>query len=388
MNAIKLGFVTQHFGIEPEVWMWRQFNGLREFQPSLLTWDYYKPDQFPVAGSVKVLDFDPTPADADGISRWIYRLRCTPGRNYYATVGAEKREINRWIDETSPSVILAQFGFSALRILPVTCRRSIPVIAHFHGLDLSSSLRNRWYRWSLLDNIDHFKAIVVVGSHQKRWMLDQGVPEDKVHLIPCGVPTGEFHGNPKSTQNKTIRFVAISRLVPKKGLEYTIKAFKTVKENLPDSELIIIGDGPLRDSLESLCRQMSLEQCVEFKGSIDPGQVKKELASATVFLQHSVVSSNGDVEGFGVSASEAASMEMPIVCSDSPGLVDQVVDGVTGFVTPMYDVTAMANKMVLLAQDAELRKRMGMAGRRRMVESYDQGNQIKKLAKVIKAAVT
>ena len=387
MSAVKLGFVTKHFGIEPEVWMWRQFNGLSEFHPSLLTWNYLKPDQFPVTGSVKVLDFDAAPADAAGISRWIHRLRCIPGRNFYATVGAEKQEINRWIEQTSPDVILAQFGFSALRILPLSCRRSIPMIAHFHGLDLSSSLRNRWYRWSLLNNMKYFEAIVVVGSHQKKWMLDHGVSENKIHLIPCGVPTGEFSGNTKGEANATTRFVAISRLVPKKGLEYTIRAFKRVSESLPNSELVIIGDGPLRGKLRSLCREMSLQHCVEFKGSIEPGQVKKELVSAAVFLQHSVLSSDGDAEGFGVSVAEAASMELPIVCSDSPGLVDQVLDGVTGFVTPMFNVTAMAEKMTLLAKDADLRKRMGMAGRKRMVEFYDQDNQVKKLAKVIKAAV-
>src|SRR5690606_39210585 len=116
------------------------------------------------------------------------------------------------------------FGQIALRILPLATMGGIPLVAHFHGLDLSSLLRNRWYRWSLLRCLSSFDAIVVVGSHQRKWLVEHGADPEKVYLIPCGVPTSDFQPLPRPA-GEQCRFIAVSRLVEGKGLEFSLRAF-------------------------------------------------------------------------------------------------------------------------------------------------------------------
>ena len=384
--AIKknLVFVCPSLGESSEVWMWRQLRRFKRMNPHLLTWAYNNEATYPIDGiPVKRMSGYRT-MPANGAGRWRYRLRCLPQMNFYATVGSEKKELIRWVKGIRPDVVLGQFGFMALRILPVAKALQLPVVAHFHGYDLSSGLNNRWYRWSLLPALQHFSAIVVVGSHQKRWMLDHGIPESKVHLIPCGVPTDEFL--PKhydSSEGGIISFIAVSRLVEKKGFEYTLRAFSIVCSELPDVELDIYGDGPLREKVKQLARDLSVDNKVTFHGAVSAGIIRSSMKESDIFVQHSVAAASGDQEGFGVSVAEASASCLPIVCSDATGIVDQVVDGETGYLIPQKDVDAMAEKMLFLARDARLRRKMGRAGRQRMVDCFDAGKQVAKLEKVL-----
>lgn len=278
--------------------------------------------------------------------------------------------------------MLCHFGFMALRLLPVAQQLGIALVAHFHGLDLSSSLRNRWYRWSLLRALDSFSAIVVVANYQKHWMVEHGVPAEQVHLIPCGVPTQLFKPG-KQCHSKNIRFIAVCRLVEKKGVEYSIRAFAQVVMDCPNVRLTIVGDGPLRGCLEELVRKLGLEKHISFVGMVEPKKVRSYFLESEVFIQHSIVSSRGDTEGSPVSIAEASASGLPVVATRCGGIEDQVIDGQTGFLVPQRDVSAMAERMLKLARNPGLRNRFGQAGRKHMVEQFDAPRQIKKLEAVL-----
>lgn len=336
---------------------------------------------------VHLLPFEPRPEDKRP-GRWLYRARNLPGFNFYASVGAERRAIEKQLSSIKPNVMLCHFGFMALRLLPIAQQLNIALVAHFHGLDLSSSLRNRWYRWSLLRALDSFSAIVVVASYQKRWMIEHGVPAERVHLIPCGVPTQLFKPA-QQHHSKTIRFIAVSRLVEKKGVEYSIRAFAQVVMDCPNVRLTIVGDGPLRGCLEELVRNLGLEKHVSFVGMVEPEKVRSYFLESEVFIQHSIVSSRGDTEGSPVSIAEASASGLPVVATRCGGIEDQVVDGQTGFLVPQRDIGAMAERMLKLARNPGLRNRFGQAGRKHMVEQFDASCQIKKLeAVLLNCAVT
>ena len=382
-----LVFVSHAIGWRSEVWLWRQLVGFRQVSPHVLTWDYTDRAAFPLGEiPIHILGFPPEPENGKGFVKWLHRLRCLGVRNFLASVGAEKKAITAHLNAIKPGVILAQFGFMGLRILPVARALGIPVVVHFHGLDISSSLANRWYRWSLLRHLQDFSGIVVVGAHQKAWMLAHGVPADKIHLIACGVPTDEFV--PKENwDSDAIRFLAVSRLVEKKGLVYTINAFRTVVDRLPTAQLHIVGDGPLRGDLEGLAGRLGLGKNIFFHGSVGGDVVREEMQRADVFVQHSIVASTGDSEGSPVVIAEAAASCLPVIATRSPGIIDQVIDGETGFLVPQKDSDAMAQRMLALSGDADLRETMGRAGRERMVHLYDTPRQIAKLEEVLLSVV-
>ena len=374
--------VARCVGRWSQVWLWRQLLSFKQLKPCVMTWGYvnrevYRLDNLPV----QLLPFDPL-AGEESLKRWFRRARSLPSRNFFASVGAERRFIEKQLSEVKPRVMLCHFGHTALRMLPIAQKQHIPLVAHFHGLDLSSSLNNRWYRWSLLRALEHFSAIVVVGSHQEKWMIEHGARGERVHLIPCGVPTQVFKHKARQP-SKGIQFICVCRLVEGKGVEYCIRAFAHVVKEITDGHLLIVGDGPLRSDLEALRHELGLGQCVTFTGSVCPDRVKDLLSGSDVFIQHSLVSSTGSMEGFGVSIAEAAATGLPIVATRCGGIVDQVIDGKTGFLVEQRDVDGMAEYMVKLGLSPDLRKKMGQAGRERMVAEFDTQKQIAKLESVL-----
>jgi colanic acid/amylovoran biosynthesis glycosyltransferase len=126
--------------------------------------------------------------------------------------------------------------------------------------------------------------------------------------------------------------------------------------------------------LESLAfarHQLGVETSVQFLGPCSRAQVREEMLGADVLLQPSVS------EGFGNAVIEAQALALPVVCSDAGGLPENVVDGGTGFVVPRRDALALAEKLAVLGRDPTLRRRMGEAGRRRVVERFQLDDQIK-----------
>lgn len=373
---------SRQWGVASEVWLSRQIEGFNQIQPEVVCWERQSHER-PVAGGVPVhlTGFDPQPMERAG--RWLLRLRNAPHGNYYGAVGQELRALQRIIRETHPEVVLCHFGHTALRVLPAANRCGVPLVAHFHGLDVSSGLRNRWYRTSILKHLSRFAAVVVVGSHQRQWMLDHGVPAERVHLIPCGVPTAYFTPPPRRQTRGRIRIAAVSRLVPWKGIEESLRALAQVRAQGIDAELHVVGDGPQRSELEALSNQLGLRDCVQFLGPRGPAEVRHLLGESDIFVQHSLTSASGWCEGFGVSIAEAAAMELPIVATRSGGIPDQVLDAKTGILVDERDVTGMADALRRLAEDAGLRASLGAAGRQRMLGHFDLEQQISKLETVM-----
>ena len=372
-----LWVVCRYFGVSSEVWIDRQVRGFSHLRPSIVCWGA----QPSPPCQLHQLPFPALPEER--VSRWLRRFQNLPTGNLYGATGREYRALCRLVERTRPAAMLCHFGHMALRLLPVAKRYGIPLVAHFHGLDVSSSLRNKWYRWSLRAALPAFDAIVVVGTHQQRWMLEQGVSQDRVHLIPCGVPTDQFAPDDRPARERAVRFVAVSRLVRWKGLDYTLRAFADVRHADPESTLTIIGDGPDQPALRQLSEELRIAEAVRFTGSIGPQAVRNELQTADVFLQHSLTDASGWTEGFGVSITEAAAMRLPVVVTDCGGIPDQVADGVTGFIVHERDSAAMAERMRRLAAEPVLRQQMGEAGRRRAISEFDTTGQVRKLEQML-----
>jgi colanic acid/amylovoran biosynthesis glycosyltransferase len=375
-------WVVAHAVGEPsEPWLWRQITGLRRVRPQVVCWRHTNDSAYPLHSVARtVLKFDPHPFEGPG--RWWYRLRNLREWNFFASVGTERRFLYDLARRTRPRVVLGHFGHFALRVAPVTRRLGIPLVAHFHGMDLSSMLRNKWYRTSLRRALSTFAALVVVGSHQQRWLMAQGVSAERIHLIPCGVPVHEYTPAERNGDAGP-RFLCVSRLIDFKGVDISIRAFAAVAPQHRRAELVIIGGGPDQAGLEELARHSGAGARIRFLGDLPSSQARAWFRSSDVFLQHSVNGDNGWVEGFGVSIAEASSSGLPVVVTDCGGIPDQVVDGETGLIVPQRNVKAMAAAMRRLAEDAALRERMGRAGRQRAVDCFDVRRQIARLEDVL-----
>jgi colanic acid/amylovoran biosynthesis glycosyltransferase len=365
--------------------MLRQINAFRDLNIDIVCWERY--NELVLLPNVRAVNVLPFKYRNDiGMSRWLRRFRNLGSRNFFTGTYEELRFLDTLIESTQPQVILCHFGHTALRMLNVAKRRDIPIVAHFHGHDLSESLGNRWYRWSLQRALHQFAAIVVVGSHQRNWLLEQGVPSHRIHLIPCGVPTNDFLPDERKGSSGPLKTVAVSRLVPWKGLEENIRALRLLRAKGVDVEFHIIGDGFQRIYLESLAVELGIQKYVMFHGVKNGKEVKDFLQECHVFVQHSMTDRTGWSEGFGVSIAEASSMELPVVTTANGGIPDQVLEGETGFMVQEGDIEGIAEALERLAKDTQLRVEMGRAARRRMQENFEVVDQASKLERVLVGA--
>jgi glycosyltransferase involved in cell wall biosynthesis len=372
----KLLIAARVFGASGQPWLWRQAVGLSGFRTEVVCWNRQNAASQPLVGtSVRVLATDPAPYD--GAGRWLYRLRNLPRLNFYAAIGDEERQLVHLIRQDPPAALLCNLGDIALRLVSVARQQRVPVVAYIH--DEFSFLTNRWYLWSLCKCLPQFAAIIVVTHAQRTWMIEQGVPEHKVHVIPCGAPVDVFRPSIRKS-GRAIRFVMVSRLVTQKGCDITIKAFASIAEDLPDTELHIYGDGPEKENLHQLVETLGLASRVSFHGYVEEQRLAETLPQHDVFLQHSL-----NMEGSPVSLAEAMACGLPMIATPVGGIKDQVLDRKTGLLVAEGDMHDMAAAMRELASDPELRRRLGRASRERAIAFYDSSLLTQQLNRVLHA---
>ena len=373
-----------------QAWIARQIERIAGFDVTVLCWiDQRDPAEAARQGwNVVRLDYPFSPRGR--WQRWWHRLRRLPFGNALATAGAERRAIEALARRRPPDAMLCHFGWTALRLLPVAERLGVPLVAHYHGRDLSLNLRDRGYRESLIRGLPRFAAHVAVGSVQRRWLEAHGARP--IHVIPCGAPVADLAPAPMPEcgpgPGGRIRFITVGRLHPQKGIHIAIEALALSGKSLDGAELRIVGGGgeQYRRTLEDQVARLGLADRVSFTGAVPPERVRDELAAAAVLL-HPAIDIKGESESFGVSITEASAMERPVIVSDSGGIPDQVIDGVTGVICPQGDAEAVARAMIRLGQDAGLRRRMGAAGRQNVIANFDTAGQVAKLEDVLRSVL-
>jgi glycosyltransferase involved in cell wall biosynthesis len=364
----------REYGLPHEPWMRRQISGMSMLDFEILSWNSQPVDNDPIRPSdIHIVDLDPAPFDGD--KRWTYRLANLGRRNFYAVRSTERRKIEDIISAVNPSILLCHDGTIALKLVNVSEERNLPLIGYFHG-DFRW-LRDRWYRWSLEKKIRKFAAVVVVSQQEREWMVTHGVPANRLHVIPCGAPTTLFvparHKRPGG-----VRFVMASRLADEKGCRESVLAFADVALRHENVSLHIYGDGPERKGLEEIVATRGLNGRVKFHGYVSEATLAAALPECDVLIQHSMRR-----EGSPVSIIEAMSCGLSVVASAIGGIVDQVVDGETGFLVAEGDTVAMSQRMLRLAEDAPLRARLGANARNRAVEYFDNALMTNRLQELL-----
>ena len=277
-----------------------------------------------------------------------------------------------------PELIHAHFGYDAVLVADAARACGLPLIVTLHGTDV---LRD-WRGWASGDEgfffrfypakmrrlfADRHVHFIAVSEALRRAAIAQGAPAERTHLAYTGIAPAPFlaverqAGGPPSV-------LFVGRLVAFKGAEILIRAMATVQAAVPDVQLVVAGDGPLRAELETLAAGLGVR--ARFAGRIDQAEVRRMLGQATAFCLPSLTEADGVFEAFGMVMLEAQAAGVPVVTSAKAG-PEAVIDGETGFLFPERDVAALARHLTALCGDRARGAAMGEAGRAHVRARFD-----------------
>ncbi|MCU0420216.1 MAG: glycosyltransferase [Cyclobacteriaceae bacterium] len=300
---------------------------------------------------------------------------------YYQPASA--RALATLIEAQQPDVIHAQFGFNAVRLLPVVQRLRLPLVVSFHGMDASKMLRSRAYRKGLEEVFAHASRIVVCQPAMAEVLPLTDRQKQRVRWIPYGIDLHRFAPEPR-TQGPVARLLHVGRLVHKKGVADLVRAFARLSS---PAELHLVGTGPEEPRCRQLAQQLQLGDRIIFHGWKTPADVKALMQQADVFVLNCRTASNGDQEGLPVGILEAMAMALPVVSTRHAGVPLQVQEGVTGTLVAERDTEALAMALDHLVTDAGLREAMGKAGRLRAESIFSMPQMHQALAAVYREAM-
>ena len=222
------------------------------------------------------------------------------------------------------------------------------------------------------------RAIAVSNATGEDWIRRTGISRSRVVTIPNGVDENAFIRRTSPAEARA-RFLlppdrmyvgGVGRLEPAKGFGTLIEAVSILAPEFPDLSLVLAGDGPLRQQLEEQARALGVTERVFFLGF--QREVREVYEALDIFCLPSLC------EAMPYALLEAMAMCLPTVASAVGGVPEAIDDGTTGFVVPPRDPKALANVLSELLNNEHLRARMGQAGRRRVVDHFNQAESVRR----------
>ena len=229
----------------------------------------------------------------------------------------------------------------------------IPMITTLHGTDITLVGSHPFYKKAVQFSINHSEYVTAVSQSLKEDTVRLFDITTQIKVIPNFIDVEKFKFKTVPCEKGQIApedqlvITHISNFRPLKRVIDVLKTFKIVNEQL-NVKLLMVGDGPEKERAMRHCRSHNMEDAVLFLGKSN--QIDEILCFSDLFLLPS------EQESFGLAALEAMVHRVPVVCSDVGGLPEVIENGVSGFLCPLGDVNAMAEKAIHILEDHERHK--------------------------------
>ena len=294
------------------------------------------------------------------------------------------RPYRRILEGRRLSLIHAHFGVEGVYALPLARQMNIPLITTFHGFDATLSTAAllcspAWANYPLFRRrlARQGDLFLCASSFIRDRVLAMGFPDQRTLTHYIGVDCRAIR--PRDPHEETPLILHVGRLVEVKGARTLLRAFAALASRHADVQLVIIGDGPLKRSLQALARSLEVQPRVRFLAALPNAEVLTWMRRATVLVLPSVRTATGRIEGLGMVSLEAASLGLPVIGSRLGGIPESVIDGRTGFLVPPRDHAALTARLNDLLDDRTLRLRMGVEARAHVERYFDLHRQTETL---------
>lgn len=221
-------------------------------------------------------------------------------------------------------------------------------------------------------------SIIALNEDMKR-KINTIYKRENIIVLPNGIELEKFKDICPQKQNDKTTIIFVGTLRPVKGVEYLIKAMNIIHEKLPDTDLLIVGNGPDRDKLETLAQELNLQNRIFFVGNVSNEKIPEYMAKADLFVLPSLS------EGFPLVIAEAMASGLPIVTTNVGGLPDIVKNGENGFLVEPKNPEALADKIMLLLNNKNTCKKISNTNKI-IIRDYSWSNITEKLERIYNEA--
>jgi len=202
-------------------------------------------------------------------------------------------------------------------------------------------------------------------------------PDRDYPVVRCGVDTQRFTASAKTKNSDLI--LSVGRLVKKKGFDLLIKSFRALHAQNSNLRLLIGGNGPEQEDLQSLVKKLKIECAVSFLGDITHEEVRSLMSQASLFVLPCRIDANGDRDGIPVVLLEAMASGLPCVSSDLPTIRELLINGKTGAIVPRDDIESLTKVMDQLLQNPSLRSEYSLNARAHIDDEFSSAKNIHRL---------
>src|SRR6267378_3092841 len=239
------------------------------------------------------------------------------------------------------------------------------------------------YRHATEEMLSLVRRVLVRPDSLRRAVIDLGCAPEKIKIQRAGIPLADFPFRKRNIPSDDQWWLLqAGRLIEKKGLKTTLRAFAGFRKEFPGARLTIAGEGPQLEELQSLARELQIDGAVDFVGFVSQEELRELLYSSHIFLHPSETGRDGNQEGVPNSMLEAMASGLPVFATRHGGIPEAVENNVSGVLVPERDHEKLAAALLDAAKDAGFLSRIARNGAEIVRKNFDLRVQAQRLEKI------
>lgn len=362
--------------LKPEMLhIYRQITSLRRVEPFVIAQKREEAERYPF-DKIAVVG---KPATHFARRFWFKELQDAP----WQISAGEIKKLTRILADVKAELLHIYFGHIAVHLLPLIKAWPKPSVVSFHGADVMVDLDKPAYRAATQEMLEAVRLVLVRSESLGRALINLGCPAGKIRLQLTGIPVDDipFRAREWPTHGAW-KFVQACRLIEKKGLRVSLRAFAKFAARHVAATFTIAGEGPLRNELGRLAAELGVADKVFFPGFISQNQLRELFYQSHIFLHPSEVGGDGNQEGVPNSMLEAMASGLPVFATEHGGIPEAIENGRSGILVKERDEEALAQLLLERTANPEglaaiarngaevVRQRFEQSGQTRQLEDY------------------
>ena len=206
---------------------------------------------------------------------------------------------------------------------------------------------------------------------------------EKIRVVRCGIDPAYYSSKEKISDIKQLDILSIGSLQPYKGFIFLIEACAQLGSRGIPFRCRIVGGGDLRPMLEQAIQKNKLEDSVTLVGPQTQDEVSQLLQTANCYVQPSIITPSGKMEGIPVVLMEAMASGLPVIASSISGIPELVKNGETGWLVPPEDVGALVETLEEIFRDYTEAQVRAEQGRKWVLEEFELYSNVRKLNSIL-----